>query len=148
MTRRGFLPALCLMALCGIATTVEAQTQADTSLRLALKGYDPVAYFTDGKPTQGKPEFETVFDGARYRFASTENMDRFKADPDRYAPQFGGACAYALSKGVRVEADPTVWRIVDDKLYVFAATKVLPEVDADPRSLIAKADENNKALTK
>src|SRR3954452_16913855 len=66
-------------------------------LPLAIQGYDPVAYFTDGKPTKGLPEFEYQWDEHRYRFASAEHRDMFKADPVRYAPQFGNFCAMALA---------------------------------------------------
>src|SRR5262245_27829015 len=104
MTRRMFLLSLCQIAFLAAASGSYAQKGPETPLRLALKGYDPVAYFTVGSPTSGKPELETVFDGARYRFASAENMERFRADPDKYIPQFGGVCAYGLSKGVKLEA--------------------------------------------
>jgi YHS domain-containing protein len=146
MTRRFFLLSLCQIALVAAASVGYAQQPAETPLRLALKGYDPVAYFTAGHPEPGRPELETIFDGARYRFASADNMGRFKSDPDKYIPQFGGICAYGLSKGVKLEADPTAWRIIDGKLYVFAAAKVLPEVDVNPAGLVAKADANRKGV--
>src|ERR1041385_5145101 len=83
-----------------------AAAQAQGTSRLAISGYDPVAYFTVGKPTLGSPEFETSFDGTRYRFASAENRTRFLAEPDRYAPQFAAACAGGVAKGVKIEANP------------------------------------------
>ena len=86
---------------------------------LAIKGYDPVAYFTDGKPTHGLPEIEYEWDEHRYRFASAEHRELFKADPVRYAPQFGNFCAMALAKGEVVVANPENWLISDGKLYVF-----------------------------
>jgi YHS domain-containing protein len=146
MPHRILLLFVCLVVLLGAAAIAGAQTLSDTNVRLVLQGYDPVAYFTDGQPTPGKPEFETVFDGARYRFASAANMNRFNEDPDRYAPQFAGACTHGLSKGVKVAADPNLWRIVDGKLYVFASSKGLPEMDGNPQAMIAKANENNTAL--
>ena len=88
---------------------------------LVLKGYDPVAYFTDGKPTQGSAEYEIVFDGQRYRFASAQHRDLFKANPDKYAPQFSGLCAMNLSRGVKRESDPHNWVISNGNLYVFAS---------------------------
>ncbi|HKY95686.1 MAG TPA: YHS domain-containing (seleno)protein [Kiloniellales bacterium] len=123
-----------------------AQTQSGSTLHLALKGYDPVAYFVIGQPMEGSPEFETVFDEVRYRFASMEHQGLFLADPDRYAPQFAGACTKGLSKGVKVEANPLLWRIIDGKLYVFAGTAVPPEMDSDPQALISKAQENWQEL--
>ena len=86
---------------------------------LAIKGYDPVAYFTDGRPVHGLPEIEYEWDDHRYRFSRAEHRELFKADPVRYAPQFGNFCAMALSKGELVEADPENWLITDGKLYIF-----------------------------
>jgi len=87
--------------------------------RLALKGYDPVAYFTQGRPMLGKKEFEYTWDEARYRFASDQHLSMFRSDPDRYAPQFAGSCTMGMSKGVKVEANPENWLISDGRLFVF-----------------------------
>lgn len=88
---------------------------------IAIKGYDPVAYFTAGKPTPGSAEFEYVWDEHRYWFANAANREAFKADPVRYAPQFGNFCAMALAKGRVVVADPENWLISEGKLYVFGS---------------------------
>lgn len=146
MGRREFISILVPMVLLWAAPWVHSQAESEESLRLALKGYDTVAYFTVGRPTVGTAEFETVFDGARYRFASAENLALFESDPDRYAPQFAGACANGMSEGVKVEADPTLWRIVDGKLFVFAGRAAQAEMDADPYGTISKANEHWKAL--
>jgi hypothetical protein len=87
---------------------------------LAIKGYDPVAYLTLGKPTRGVPDVEFEWDGYRWRFASTGNRELFRADARRYPPQFGNYCAMALAKGEAVVADPENWLISDGKLYIFA----------------------------
>lgn len=146
MGRRDVLSILGLMVLLCAPSLAHAQTQSEPSYRLALKGYDPVAYFTVGVPTVGKPELEVVFDGARYRFASKENMALFKSDPDKYAPQFAGACANGLSMGFKVEADPTTWRIIDGKLFMFAGKDARDEMDADPYGTISRANEHWKTL--
>lgn len=86
---------------------------------LAIKGYDPVAYFTVGKPMKGGPEFAHDWDEQRYHFSSTQHRDLFKADPLRYAPQFANFCAISLSRGKVVEADPENWLVADGKLYIF-----------------------------
>jgi hypothetical protein len=83
------------------------------------KGTIRCAYFTDGKPTPGQPEFQYEWDEHVWRFATAEHRNLFKADPVRYAPQFGNYCAMALSKGEVVVADPENWLINDGKLYVF-----------------------------
>jgi len=86
---------------------------------LAIKGYDPVAYFTIGKPMRGLPEIEYEWNEHRYRFSRAEHRELFKADPVRYAPQFENYCAMALTKSELVEADPENWLISEGKLYVF-----------------------------
>lgn len=124
-----------LIALAGTlltATSTSAQTSPVAELpRLGLKGYDPVAYFTDGRPTQGKPEFEQVFDEARYRFASERHLALFRANPDKYVPQFGGSCAMGMSLGRHLEADPNNWLIADGHLYVFASPNLPDRFRAD-----------------
>ncbi len=85
---------------------------------LAIGGFDPVAYFTESKPVEGKSEFTLEHDGAMWQFASMENLEKFKADPASFAPQYGGYCAYAITKGKTKSIDPAAWKIIDDKLYL------------------------------
>lgn len=91
---------------------------------LAIHGTDPVAYFTDKKPVEGKKEFSYDWMGATWRFASAEHLAMFKADPEKYAPQFGGYCAYAVSQGSTAKSEPEDWTIVDNKLYLNYNDKV------------------------
>jgi len=131
ITRRTILSASAVAAITVAATVVStegplsaegplgARAQAKEE-RLALKGYDPVAYFTDAKPVEGVASYEYVWDGQRYRFASARHRDMFKANPDKYAPQFGGSCAMNMANGVRRESDPRNWVISNGNLYVFA----------------------------
>jgi YHS domain-containing protein len=87
---------------------------------LALDGFDPVSYFTQGEPVHGKKEIALTFHGVVYRFSSVQNRDLFKGHPDKYEPQYGGWCAYAMgAKGEKVEIDPETFKIVDGKLYLF-----------------------------
>jgi hypothetical protein len=115
---------------------------------LAIKGYDPVSYFTTGGPARGLPEFEYEWDEHRYRFARAEHRELFKANPVRYAPQFANFCAMALSKGELVEADPENWLIADGKLYVFG--KPAPAgpglFQQDLAGNIAHAEQNRPLL--
>lgn len=83
-----------------------------------LHGHDPVAYFTDGTAVAGRREFETTWNGVRWRFASAANRDAFAAAPERYAPQFGGYCAWAVSQKYVADIDPKAFAVVDGKLYV------------------------------
>ena len=94
---------------------------------IGLKGYDPVAYFINGAPTQGAEQYSLVWKGVTYRFASAENLERFKADPEKYLPQYGGYCAYAMSLNRIADIDPSRWAIVNGKLYLnngFVAEKL------------------------
>lgn len=109
---------------------------------LAIRGFDPIAYFTDHKPMMGSPDFQLEWDEHRYQFASAQHRDMFKAEPLRYAPQFTNFCAMALTRGELEEANPEYWLISDGKLYLFGKP-VGPELFQ--RSLaenLAKAREN------
>src|SRR5262249_10582457 len=87
---------------------------------LAIRGYDPVAYFTAGKAVDGKKDISLEYEGATYRFATIADRDAFKADPGKYEPQYGGWCAYAMgANDEKVEIDPETFKIVDGKLYLF-----------------------------
>ena len=115
LSRRAAVGLIGLLISFPLAASAADQKDA----ALAIKGYDPVAYFTDGHPVPGLPQFEYEWDDHVYRFASAEHRERFKADPVHYAPQFGNFCAMALAKGQVVVANPENWLISDDKLYVF-----------------------------
>jgi len=111
---------------------------ADQVVRVVLKGYDPVAYFTDSKPVKGDVKYSYDFDDGRYYFASAKHRDMFAGDPDKYAPQFGGYCTGSMSRGVRNEADPEGWLIVDGKLYVFGAAKFREIAMNDPNWVLSR----------
>jgi YHS domain-containing protein len=85
---------------------------------VALKGYDPVAYFTTATPTPGAAQYTYQWQGASYRFASAENRERFKVEPEKYLPQYGGYCAYAMSINRIADIDPDRWALVEGKLYL------------------------------
>ena len=107
----------------------------------AILGYDPVAYFTDGRATKGSPEISKKWLGATWYFASVEHRDAFISEPVRYAPQFGGFCTGGMAfKEASANLDPEAWRIVDGKLFLFSGKEGLEEdFDADPAAVIAKA---------
>lgn len=133
-------------AIGSFAALAQNQATAQTQERIGLKGYDPVAYFTLSMPTPGVAQYEYVFDGVRYRFANAHHRDLFKANPEKYAPQFGGSCAMNMSSGVRREADPTVWVISNGNLYVFAGTGGASRFKQDASAAAARASENWKTL--
>jgi hypothetical protein len=115
---------------------------------LAIKGYDPIAYFTIRKPTHGLPQIEYEWDERRYRFSKAEHRELFIADPVRYAPQFADFCAVALSRGELVEADPENWLISEGKLYIFGKP-IGPAVFAqDLAGNIARSNQNRALIRK
>lgn len=109
---------------------------------VTLGGYDAVAYFTDGKPVQGRATFEHTWHGAKWRFASAANRDAFAKTPERYAPQFGGYCSWAVSRNYTASIDPQAFTIVDDKLYLNYSTDVQARWRADRDGNIAKGRQN------
>lgn len=106
-----------------IISKVSAQVksgQLNLSNGLALQGYDPVSYFTNGIPTKGKKSISAQSDEANYYFSSSKNKELFVKNPNKYRPQYGGWCAYAMGQsGEKVEIDPESFKILDGKLYVF-----------------------------
>jgi YHS domain-containing protein len=126
---------LALAAAC-LSSTLLAQSPP-----VSLKGHDPVAYFTDGRPVKGSAGINYDFDETRYLFSSQKNRERFASSPDRYTPQFAGLCATGMSMGMKAEADPSVFKIIDGKLYVFSSTLAREKMEKDP-SLLAKSQHN------
>lgn len=109
---------------------------------LALGGYDAVAYFKQGQPIRGAAEFSYEYKGATWRFATTENRAAFIADPDAYAPQYGGYCAWAAARGYTAPGNPKNWKVVDGRLYLNYNDSVQREWEKDIPGFIASADKN------
>jgi YHS domain-containing protein len=128
------------------ARAAEDPIYTGTLSDIAVSGYDPVAYFTDGKPVEGDRANSHEWQGATWRFATAENLEKFKADPAKYAPQYGGYCAWAVSQGYTASADPQAWRIVDGKLYLNYNPDVQKTWQQDVPGNIAKANANWPAV--
>lgn len=143
--KKGWAAALGILMAVSIlvpATAMAVDPINSSFLRGAIKGYDPVAYFTEGGPAKGKSAHSHEWMGATWYFASGENRELFAADPEQYAPQYGGYCAYAVSQGYTAKIDPDAWKIVDDKLYLNFSLKVQKIWEEDIPGYIAKADIN------
>lgn len=108
----------------------------------AIGGYDPVAYFTESKPVKGTAALTYNWQGADWHFASRQHLDAFKAAPEKYAPQYGGYCAYGTSQGYKAPTEPDAWTVVDDKLYLNYNKKVKETWRKDQAGYIKKADAN------
>lgn len=109
---------------------------------IAIQGNDPVAFFTLKAPVKGKGEFETEFQGAKYRFHSAKSKAAFDANPTKYVPQFGGYCAFGVSKGKLVEIDPEAFQIVDGRLLLQYSKGVRDDFNKDAAGNLKKAEEN------
>ena len=108
----------------------------------AINGFDPVAYFNDSKPVRGSKDIVHEWNGAEWRFASEANRDAFAADPEGYAPQYGGYCAYAVANGYTATTDPDAWTVHDGKLYLNFSKSVRRRWERDIPGNIAKGDAN------
>lgn len=107
--------AVMALSISSFAADIDANADAND---IAIHGYDTVAYFTQSKPTKGSDKYTATYKNAIYQFSSAKNRDLFRASPAKYAPQYGGYCAYGVSQGRKFDTDPTAWRVVDGKLYL------------------------------
>ncbi|GAA0537498.1 YHS domain-containing (seleno)protein [Chitinophaga japonensis] len=126
-----------LLAACGTQTKKGEIFAPDGQ---AIKGYDPVAFFREGKPVAGSGDWTYTWKDAQWRFASKENLDSFKTNPEHYAPQYGGWCAYGTSQGHKAPTTTDTWTIVDGKLYFNYDQKVKATWMTDQPGYIEKAD--------
>lgn len=126
------------LATSALAAGVEINA---TSTGLAMRGYDPVSYFTDGAPARGDVQITAVHEDATYRFASQEHKALFEANPAAYLPAYGGYCAFGSAMGIKVDGDPSYWRIVDDKLYLNLSKGVQERWVSDIPGFIDQADD-------
>ena len=133
-----------LLLLLFSSFTVLAESNINTTFfgNLAVEGFDTVAYFTENKPVEGSKKYQTTWQGANWRFSSQTNLDLFKQDPSKYAPQYGGYCAYAVSKNKTASIEPELFVIHNDKLYLSYSKSVSKKFKADRDGYIQKAETN------
>jgi hypothetical protein len=130
-----------------LAATPGQKAQVNQDSRgVALKGYDPVAYHDGTGPVEGRADQPYGWNGATWQFANATNRDKFISAPERYAPQFGGYCSWAVSRGYTADIDPQAWRIVDGKLYLNYSKRVQRQWEQDVPGNIAKAVANWPAV--
>ena len=130
-----------VLGLAVLAARAAGESNVDAS-GLALKGYDPVAYFSENKPVKGRSEFTAQHEGATYRFASAANRDAFSAAPAQYSPQYGGYCAFGMASGYKAPIEPDAWTVVDGKLYLNYSQSVRRQWSSDIPGYLRKADAN------
>jgi YHS domain-containing protein len=129
-------------------TAAKRTSEFNLEKKVAIQGYDPVAYFTQKKAVKGKSSLASTFEGVMYHFSSQANKDAFAKNPSSYEPQYGGWCAYAMgNSGEKVEIDPDTFKIIDNKLYLFYNAyfnNTLKSWNKDEVNLKRKADNNWK----
>jgi len=139
LTRRAALTAPLIL----LAPPVRAAEPVFSDWRgRAIRGHDPVAYFTEGRPVRGSAEHVAEWNGATWQFASAQNRDAFLADPEAYAPQFGGFCAWAVAEGYTASIDPDAWRIVDGRLYLNYSRRIQRRWERDIPGNISRGEAN------
>ena len=143
-TRRDVLALAAALPLVGLAArpALAMSPQVYSNDGIAIDGTDPVAYFTDGAPIAGSPDITHDWMGVTWRFASAANRATFAENPEAYAPQYGGYCAYAVSEGYTASTVPEAWKIVDGKLYLNFSRRIQRRWERNIPQRIADADAN------
>jgi YHS domain-containing protein len=141
--KRLAIVAVFLCGFHGVGQAAETPVYTGTFSDQAVSGYDTVAYFKEGKPVKGSDKFVTDYKGAKWLFSNPENLAAFKAAPEKFAPQYGGYCSYAVGeKNTLASADPEAWKIIDGKLYLNYDKDIQALWQKDTAGFIKKADAN------
>ena len=135
-------------AACGSSTETAFDEVNKTVDGLALRGYDPVAYFDADKAMEGNPQFTYDWNGAKWLFSNMENLEKFRRNPEAFAPQFGGYCAFAVSKGYTANGDPNAWKVVNGKLYLNYSPDVKKMWEAEQEQRIRQGEANWEGFKK
>ncbi len=142
LTRRALVAAALVLAVPLAAAAKSPPIYTGLLSSTAVGGYDPVAYFTEGKPVAGSSSITHQWKGVTWRFASEKNREAFKAKPEAYAPQYGGYCAWAVSQGYTAKGDPNHWKVVDGKLFLNYDANVQRNWEKDVPGHIGNANRN------
>ena len=135
--------SLSIMAFVTMTSLLTAKTLVNIDRSgIGIRGYDPVAYFTDGKPEKGLPQFSSTADGVTYLFISAAHKAAFDANPSKYEPRFGGYCAYGVSRGSLIEIDPSAFQIVNGMLLLQYSKGVMVKFNKDQSACLQKAETN------
>ena len=145
---RRIISALAAVVVAGLIAgpAFAGGTVNKTVFGTALKGYDVVAYHIAGKPVEGSQRISYKWRDATWRFTSVKHRDLFAADPERYAPAYGGYCAYGMAQGAKIDIDPSAWRIVDGTLYLNVNKRVQQTWKSDISGFIARANRHWRRL--
>jgi len=152
LTNKKLFTTLFAMIISAGLVTAQTAAAAETfynvdKMGVAIKGYDPVAYFTMSKPVMGKMGFDGMYKGATWKFSSVQNRDMFLNNPEKYAPLYGGYCAYGVAVGALYDIDPRAWTVHEGRLYLNKNLSVRKLWTKDIPGYIAKADVNWPGLS-
>jgi len=139
LVKSTFITSALLASSLGFAANIEVNANSND---IAISGYDTVSYFTKGQPTKGSQDYTAAYNGAIYQFSSADNRDLFKAEPSKYAPQYGGFCAMGVALNKKLDTDPTAWHIRGDKLYLNYNKAVQKKWNTDIPGYIETAQVN------
>lgn len=139
---RNILLVFFALLMFNVSAFAKSEIYTSTFSNKAVGGYDSVAYFTQGEPVEGKSDFKTEYQGAKWFFSSQENLDAFLADPEKYAPQYGGYCAWAVGHNITAKGDPLKWKIINDKLYLNYDDDIQTKWLKEPEKWIVEGDKN------
>jgi YHS domain-containing protein len=142
MKIRNFVQSVVALLLLSASAFAGDLVNVSGASKIAVSGYDPVAFFTDAKPVNGSPFITAEYQGATYFFASEEHKQLFTASPEKYAPQFGGYCAYGVGLNKLFPVDINTWQVRDGKLYLNLNADILKKFNADFAANVARADKN------
>lgn len=142
LSRRNFLASSATFLTAVSVSSSAFARKVFSSRGVAIRGFDTVAYFTQGKPVKGKPSLKTTWNGSTWHFSSQSNLDAFKANPAKYAPAYGGYCAWAMARGEVATTIPQAWDIKNGKLYLNYDLNIRDKWRADIPGFIAKGDRH------
>lgn len=142
------IQTIAAIALLSVSAFAADLVNVSGASKIAVSGYDTVAFFTDAKPVNGSPAITAEYQGATWFFASEEHKALFAAHPEKYAPQCGGFCAYGVSVGALFPVDISTWQVRNEKLYLNLNQDILKKFNADFDANVAKADKNWPTLAK
>lgn len=145
---KSIIPSIAALLLLATSTFAGNLVNVSGASKAAVNGFDPVAFFTDSKPVNGSPFITAEHQGATYYFATEEHKKLFAANPEKYAPQFGGFCAFGVAEGKLFPVDISTWQVRDGKLYLNLNPDVLKAFNADLEGKLAKATQNWPGLVK
>jgi len=144
--KRAIIALSLFYGLSVVMAPVQAADLSKTWAGIAIDGYDATSYFIAGEARTGDKRYEFQWQGATWRFATEQGRDKFAANPDRYRPEYGGFCANGMSEGHKIEGSGTIWRIIDDKLYLFYADRGRQRWASNASQWIKDADLNWQRL--